>query len=61
MKSVIILGILVLKVGVGVMSAIFIVSEKYSSAAFRYYSPAVYRVNGKEINYPSMGTLVSPE
>jgi hypothetical protein len=60
LKSVIILGICDLKIIDDVTSAIYIVAAVLGVAVSRYYSPAVYMINGKESNYPNMGALVSP-
>jgi hypothetical protein len=55
-KSIIILGLLGIKVGVS--DGINNISK---AAVSRYLSPAVYIVNAKELKDPDMGALVSPE
>ena len=54
-KSIIILGLLGIKVRVSDEINIF------KAAVSRYLSPAVYIVNEKELKDPDMGALVSPE
>ena len=60
MKSVIILGILDLKVRVAVTSVIDIAAAVYWVTVSRYFSPAEQRVNANELKDPIMGAVVSP-
>jgi hypothetical protein len=60
-KFVIKLTILYLKVMEAVTSAIDMLAYVYGLAVSRYFSPAVYMVNGKELKDPNKGALVSPE
>jgi hypothetical protein len=60
-KFVIKFPILDLKIMDAVTSAIDMLADEYGLAVSRYFSPAVYMVNGKELKDPNKGALVSPE
>jgi hypothetical protein len=60
-KFVIPVEVLEFKVVDNVKSVIEIVTDVYGLAVSRYFSPAVYMINPKELKVPHMDSLVSPE
>jgi hypothetical protein len=60
-KSVIPVEVLEFKVVDDVTSVIDIDSDVYGIAVSRYFSPAVYMINPKELKIPQMDALVTPE